>query len=62
MIVHNHPSGDPTPSTADRDFTRRLRDGAELLRLSFLDHIVVGHPAEHRSRPFFSFREAGLLS
>ena len=61
VIVHNHPSGDPTPSSADRDFTRRLREGAELLRLSFLDHIIIGHPAEHRPRPYFSFREAGLI-
>lgn len=61
VIIHNHPSGDPTPSSADREFTRRLREGADLLRLNFLDHIIVGHPAEHRSRPFFSFREAGLL-
>ncbi len=62
IVVHNHPSGDPTPSTSDREFTRRLRDGAELLRLHFVDHVVIGHPAEHRARPYFSFREAGLIS
>lgn len=61
IIVHNHPSGDPTPSSADRDFTRRLRDCAEVMRLEFLDHIIIGHPAEHRPRPYFSFREAGLV-
>ncbi len=61
VIIHNHPSGDPSPSQADKEFTRRLREGAELLRLTFIDHIVIGHPAEHRKRPYFSFREAGLL-
>ena len=61
VLVHNHPSGDPTPSTADREFTRRLRDGSELLRVNLLDHIIIGHPAEHRPRPYFSFREAGLV-
>ena len=60
-IVHNHPSGDPTPSNSDREFTRRLRDCAELMRLKFLDHLIIGHPAEHRPRPYFSFREAGLI-
>ncbi len=62
MIVHNHPSGDPSPSTADKEFTRRLRDGAELLRLQFIDHIIIGHPAQHRKQPYFSFCEAGLIS
>jgi DNA repair protein RadC len=61
MIVHNHPSGDPNPSEADRRFTRSLRDAADLLRLKFTDHIIIGHPSESRSLPYFSFRESGLL-
>lgn len=43
IFVHNHPSGDPTPSREDLEITRRLRDGGELLGIRVLDHIVVGH-------------------
>eukprot|EP01031_Cornospumella_fuschlensis_P052454 gene52454-64112_t len=48
-VVHNHPSGDPSPSEADRRMTRRLREGAELLGLVFMDHIIIGAPAESRA-------------
>ncbi|HEX9774720.1 MAG TPA: DNA repair protein RadC [Actinomycetota bacterium] len=42
IVAHNHPSGDVTPSTADIAITRRLRRGAELLGLEFVDHLVIG--------------------
>lgn len=42
VCVHQHPSGDPEPSREDLDITSRLRQGAELLGLRFLDHIIVG--------------------
>ncbi len=61
-IAHNHPSGDPTPSDADRSFTRTLRQAAELLKIHFLDHVIIGHPSPDRALPYFSFRSAGLLS
>jgi DNA repair protein RadC len=54
-VVHNHPSGDPEPSSADRTITTRLREGAQLLGIRFLDHVIVG---EGR---YFSFAEQGLL-
>ncbi len=60
-VVHNHPSGDPSPSEADRRLTRRLREAAELLGLVFLDHLIIGLPAEGRCQPYFSFKECGLL-
>ncbi len=41
ICVHNHPSGDPTPSNEDRRLTIRLKNGAELLGLRFLDHVIV---------------------
>lgn len=41
LMAHNHPSGDPTPSAEDRAITRRLADGAALLGLEFLDHVIV---------------------
>ncbi|MFZ4767264.1 MAG: RadC family protein [Roseimicrobium sp.] len=61
LVVHNHPSGDPTPSDADRRFTRRLKEGADLLSVHFVDHVIIGHPSPDRPLPFFSFRAAGLI-
>ena len=59
-IAHNHPSGDPSPSEADRRLTRRLKEGAEVLGLVFMDHVIIGAPMEGRS-PYFSFKEAGMM-
>ena len=42
VLVHNHPSGDPEPSVQDVALTRQLREGARLLCLRLLDHLVVG--------------------
>jgi len=60
IVAHNHPSGDPTPSDADRRLTIRLAEGANLLQLRLLDHVIIGAPNESAA-PFFSFRGAGLL-
>ena len=60
ILVHNHPSGDPTPSQADNRLTRQLGDAAKLLQINFLDHIIIGLPDGGRV-PYFSFREAGML-
>lgn len=56
ILVHNHPSGDPTPSREDLDVTRRLCDAGKLIGIEILDHIVIG------DGKFASFREKGLLS
>lgn len=61
ILVHNHPSGDPSPSRADEAITRRVADAASLMQIRFIDHVIIGRPAPGRS-PYFSFREAGLLS
>ncbi|MDJ0850163.1 MAG: DNA repair protein RadC [Myxococcota bacterium] len=53
VLVHNHPSGDPTPSREDREITDRLVRAGEILGIPVLDHVVV---AEHGFR---SLREAG---
>jgi DNA repair protein RadC len=58
--MHNHPSGDPTPSEADRRLTKNIREAAGILQISLLDHVIVGSPSPDR-QPYFSFREAGLL-
>ena len=60
ILAHNHPSGDPAPSEADRQFTRRIGEIAKLMMIDFLDHIIIGAPREG-AQPYFSFRAAGLL-
>lgn len=59
-IIHNHPSGDPTPSAADLRITRNLAEAAKLLQITLLDHVILGSPDGGRS-PYYSFREAGIL-
>ena len=60
ILAHNHPSGDPSPSRADRDLTRRIEEVANILQIKFLDHVILGAPGES-DEPYFSFREMGLL-
>ncbi|MEP6809675.1 MAG: DNA repair protein RadC [Chthoniobacterales bacterium] len=60
IVVHNHPSGDPSPSQADHSLTRRLGEAAAILQIKLLDHIIIGAPGEGR-QPYFSFKEAGVL-
>jgi DNA repair protein RadC len=55
ILYHNHPSGDPSPSREDRDFTRRLAAAADSVGLRLLDHVVVGREG------CVSFRESGLM-
>jgi DNA repair protein RadC len=43
VLVHNHPTGDPTPSHDDVELTRRLRDVGTLLGIPIIDHVVIGH-------------------
>jgi len=61
VLVHNHPSGDPTPSDNDLRLTRRVAECARLLQIQFLDHLILGSPQEGRTG-YFSFKEAGVLS
>lgn len=56
ILVHNHPSGDPTPSKCDLEVTERIFDAGEMLGIALLDHIIIG---DHR---YISFREQGLLN
>lgn len=55
IFVHNHPSGDPTPSRDDRAITRRLVQAGQLLGIRVLDHIVIGRDS------YFSFADEGIL-
>ncbi len=62
VCVHNHPSGDPAPSSADLQITRQLREAAKALDIELLDHVVVGNPtADPTGLGYFSFRSAGIL-
>jgi DNA repair protein RadC len=56
ILVHNHPSGDPSPSREDHEVTRRLARAGEIMGIRVLDHVVV---AEHG---YYSFQESGQLS
>lgn len=49
IVAHNHPSGDPNPSAADRAVTRRLAEGARAIDIPLRDHIIVAPPNEWRS-------------
>ncbi len=42
ILLHNHPSGDPTPSTSDINFTERMQQATELVGIKLLDHIILG--------------------
>ena len=55
ILVHNHPSGDPTPSKADIQMTREVQDAAEKLGIAVHDHVVIGRGGHN------SFKSLGLL-
>jgi DNA repair protein RadC len=55
ILVHNHPDGEAKPSREDIEFTRRIEEGANLLGLELLDHIIVAEEG------YFSFKEKGLI-
>jgi len=60
--VHNHPSGDPAPSSADIQVTRRLREAAAAVDIELADHLILGaKSSDPAGRGYYSFREAGLL-
>lgn len=56
VVVHNHPSGDPTPSGADIQLTRRLVKAGDILGIEVLDHVVVGEGGSHAS-----LRDMGVM-
>lgn len=62
LISHQHPSGDPSPSSADITVTRQLREASKILGIDLLDHVVVGtKEGDPAGRGWYSFREAGLV-
>jgi len=55
IFVHNHPSGDPTPSESDREITKELVFAVQVMQVKVLDHIIIGNNC------FFSFADEGLI-
>ncbi|MBN1654331.1 MAG: DNA repair protein RadC [Deltaproteobacteria bacterium] len=55
VVVHNHPSGEPTPSTEDVTFTRRLKQAGEVIGIQLVDHIIIAEQG------YFSFLDSGLF-
>ncbi|MBO4765713.1 MAG: DNA repair protein RadC [Lachnospiraceae bacterium] len=56
VLLHNHPSGDPTPSEEDIKITKRILSLGESMQLPMLDHIIIGDPG------YFSFKDRGYLN
>jgi DNA repair protein RadC len=61
IIMHNHPSGDPSPSDADIKVTRDMIRAGQLLKIEVLDHVIMGEATESQSRDFVSLRELGYF-
>jgi len=55
IVVHNHPSGDPSPSREDEEFTKRLEQAGNILNIPVLDHVIIG------KKGYWSFKEKGHL-
>ena len=61
VLVHNHPSGDPTPSKADIQVTRDLIRAGQLLKIDVLDHVIIGQRTTEQDRDFVSLKEMGYF-
>jgi DNA repair protein RadC len=59
VLVHNHPSGDPSPSDQDIKTTRDLIRAGKLLKIEVLDHVIIGRPTATRPKDYTSLRELG---
>jgi DNA repair protein RadC len=61
ILVHNHPSGDPTPSSDDIKTTRELVEAGRVLKIEVIDHIIIGKRDSVRVTDFVSLKEMGLI-
>jgi DNA repair protein RadC len=62
ILLHNHPSGDPTPSEADIKVTRDLIRAGQLLKIEVLDHVIIGRATRERRKDYVSLRELGYFA
>ncbi|MBI3986334.1 MAG: DNA repair protein RadC, partial [Lentisphaerae bacterium] len=61
LVVHNHPSGDPSPSAEDIQVTRQLVEAGKVLGIRVLDHVILGKASGDRASDFYSLRQAGIV-
>jgi len=61
VLIHNHPSGDPTPSDADIKVTRDLIRAGQLLKIDVVDHVIIGCATTARAKDYASLRELGYF-
>jgi DNA repair protein RadC len=61
VLVHNHPSGDPSPSRQDVALTKQIQQACEVMHLRFVDHMIIGRPSVHHQKPYYSFTGEGVL-
>jgi len=61
VLIHNHPSGDPTPSESDIKVTRDLIRGGQLLKIEIMDHVIIGKAFQERPKSWCSLRELGYF-
>ncbi len=61
ILLHNHPSGDPTPSAADIKATRDLIRAGQLLKIDVLDHVIIGRATATRAKDYASLKELGYF-
>ena len=61
VLVHNHPSGDPSPSAEDIRITRQLLEAGRIIDIAVLDHVILGRACGDGENDFFSLREAGIV-
>jgi DNA repair protein RadC len=63
IVAHNHPSGDPYPSQADRNVAKQLLKSAKIIDIELLDFIIIGtKEMDQKSKGYYSFREEQLLT
>jgi DNA repair protein RadC len=62
ILLHNHPSGEATPSEADIKVTRDLIRAGQLLKIEVLDHIILGRATQERPTDYMSLRELGYFA
>ena len=61
VICHNHPSGDPSPSSADIRLTRQMLEASRIFQIELLDHVIIGRSAVSHGSGYLSLRESGMI-
>jgi DNA repair protein RadC len=60
ILVHNHPSGDPSPSADDLRVTKQLVEAGKIIGIKILDHVIIGRRSDEQMKDFCSLRETGM--